>query len=81
MSMTAAAQRQTRGWLGLVPPGWPTDVAVALSTGALQVVFTLLASRHLGGRLPLDALGLALLVAGPVALLGRRRWQIGRAHV
>jgi signal transduction histidine kinase len=76
MSMTAAAQRQTRGWLGLVPPGWPTDLAVALSTGTLQVVLTLLASRHLGGRLPLDALGLALLVAGPVALLGRRRWPV-----
>jgi signal transduction histidine kinase len=76
MSTTAAAQRPTRGWLGLVPPGWPSDVAVALSTGVLQVVFTLLASQHLRGRLPLDALGLALLVAGPVALLGRRRWPL-----
>jgi signal transduction histidine kinase len=76
MSTTEAAPRPSRGWLGLVPPGWPTDVAVALSTGVLQVVLTLLASQNLRGRLPLDALGLALLVAGPVALLGRRRWPL-----
>jgi len=76
MSTTGAAQRPTRSWLGLVPPGWPSDVAVALSTGVLQVVFTLLASQNLRGRLPLDALGVVLLVAGPVALLGRRRWPL-----
>jgi signal transduction histidine kinase len=76
MRTTGAAARPTRGWLGLVPPGWPSDVAVALSTGVLQVVLTLLASQNLRGRLPLDALGLALLVAGPVALLGRRRWPL-----
>jgi signal transduction histidine kinase len=76
MRTTEAAGRPTRSWLGLVPPGWPSDVAVALSTGTLQVVFTLLASQNLRGRLPLDALGLALLVAGPVALLGRRRWPL-----
>jgi signal transduction histidine kinase len=76
MSTTEAAQRPTRSWLGLVPPGWPSDVAVALSTGVLQVVLTLLASQNLRGRVPLDALGLVLLVAGPVALLGRRRWPL-----
>jgi signal transduction histidine kinase len=76
MNTTDAATRQAQGWLGLVPPGWPSDVAVALSTGVLQVVFTVLASQHLRGRLPLDALGYALLVAGPLALLGRRRWPL-----
>jgi len=76
MSTTRAARRPTRSWLGLVPPGWPSDVAVALSTSVLQVVFTLLASQNLRGRLPLDALGVVLLVAGPVALLGRRRWPL-----
>jgi signal transduction histidine kinase len=76
MRTTGAARRPTRSWLGLVPPGWPSDVAVALSTGVLQVVLTLLASQNLRGRLPLDALGYALLVAGPVALLGRRRWPL-----
>jgi len=76
MRTTGAARRPTRSWLGLVPPGWPSDVAVALSTGVLQVVFTLLASQNLRGRLPLDALGVVLLVAGPVALLGRRRWPL-----
>ena len=36
----------------------------------------MLASQNLRGRLPLDALGLVLLAAGPVALLGRRRWPV-----
>jgi signal transduction histidine kinase len=76
MSTTGAAPRPTRSWLGLVPPGWPSDVAVVLATGVLQVVLTVLASHNLRGRLPLDALGFALLVAGPVALLGRRRWPV-----
>jgi signal transduction histidine kinase len=76
MATTRAARRPTRSWLGLVPAGWPSDVAVALSTGVLQVVFTLLASQDLRGRRPLDALGFVLLVAGPVALLGRRRWPL-----
>jgi signal transduction histidine kinase len=76
MRTTGAALRPTRSWLGLVPPGWPSDVAVALSTGVLQVLLTVAASQNLRGRLPLDALGFALLVAGPVALLGRRRWPL-----
>jgi signal transduction histidine kinase len=54
---------------------------VALSTGVLQVLLTIGASRDLGGRLPLDALGFALLVAGPVALLGRRRWPLATLGV
>jgi signal transduction histidine kinase len=73
---TGAARRPTRSWLGLVPAGWPSDVAVVLATGVLQVVLTLLASQNLRGRLPLDALGLVLLVAGPLALLGRHRWPL-----
>jgi signal transduction histidine kinase len=81
MQTTGAARRPTRSWLGLVPPGWPSDVAVALSTGVLQVLLTIGASRDLGGRLPLDALGFALLVAGPVALLGRRRWPLATLGV
>jgi signal transduction histidine kinase len=76
MRTTGAARRPTRSWLGLVPPGRPSDVAVALSTGVLQVALTVGASQNLRGRLPLDALGYALLVAGPLALLGRRRWPL-----
>ena len=76
MRTTEAARRPTRSWLGLVPPGWPSDVAVALATGVPQVLLTVGASQNLRGRLPLDALGYALLVAGPVALLGRRRWPL-----
>jgi signal transduction histidine kinase len=76
MSATGAARRPTRSWLGLVPPGWPSDLAVVLATGVPQVVLTVLASHNLRGRLPLDALGFALLAAGPLALLGRRRWPV-----
>jgi hypothetical protein len=81
MQTTGAARRPTRSWLGLVPPGWPSDVAVAASTGVLQVALTVGASQNLRGRLPLDALGYALLVAGPVALLGRRRWPLATLAV
>jgi signal transduction histidine kinase len=76
MRTTGAARRPTRSWLGLVPPGWPSDIAVVLSTAVPQVLLTFGASQNLRGRLPLDALGFALLVAGPVALLGRRRWPV-----
>jgi signal transduction histidine kinase len=81
MRTTGAAVRPTRSWLGLVPPGWPSDVAVALATGVPQVLLTVGASQNLRGRLPLDALGYALLVAGPVALLGRRRWPLATLAV
>jgi hypothetical protein len=40
MKATGAADRPGLGWLGLVPPGWPSDVAVALVVGAAQLVFS-----------------------------------------
>jgi signal transduction histidine kinase len=73
MSTTGAAQRPTRSWLGLVPPGWPSDVAVALAVGVAQVVFTSFSAEGQTDRRSLDAVAYALLVAGPVALLARRR--------
>jgi signal transduction histidine kinase len=66
-----------RGWLGIVPPGWPSDVAVAVAVAIPQLVLTTLAARGQPERQPLDALAYALLIAGPVALLLRRRHPAG----
>ena len=49
------------------------DVALAIGVGLIQIAGTTLAARHQSGRDSLDALGYALLAAGPVALLLRRR--------
>jgi signal transduction histidine kinase len=56
-----------------VPPGRPTDVAVAALTGVAQIGLTIGASRNQPSREPLDLLAYLLLAAGPVALLWRRR--------
>lgn len=50
---------------------------MALVVGVLQIVGTYVASRHQTGRSSLDALATTLLVAGPVALLWRRRHPVG----
>jgi len=73
MSTTGAAQRPTRSWLGLVPPGWPSDVAIALAVGVVQVMFTAFAAQGQPDREPLDAVAVALLLVGPAALIARRR--------
>jgi hypothetical protein len=73
MKATGAADRPALGWLGLVPPGWPSDVAVALVVGAAQLVFTSFAAEGQPERKPLDAAAFALLAAGPVALVARYR--------
>jgi signal transduction histidine kinase len=73
MKTTDAAARQTQGWLGLVPPGWPSDVAVALMVGAVQLIGTGFAAQGQPERAPLDALGFLLLAAGPLALVARHR--------
>src|SRR6266545_759809 len=73
MKTTDAAARQAQGWLGLVPPGWPSDVAVALMVGAVQLIGTGFAAQGQPERAPLDALGFLLLAAGPLALVARHR--------
>jgi signal transduction histidine kinase len=73
MKAAGAADRPALGWLGLVPPGWPSDVAVALVVGAAQLVFTSFAAEGQPERKPLDAAAFALLAAGPVALVARHR--------
>jgi signal transduction histidine kinase len=72
-SASEAPARPDRGLFGVVPPGRPTDLAVALLVGVLQLGITTLAARHQPGAQPLDPLGYLLLAAGPVALLWRRR--------
>jgi signal transduction histidine kinase len=73
MKTTEAAERQAQGLLGLVPPGWPSDVAVALVVGAVQLVGTAFSAQSQPERQPLDALGFLLLAAGPLALVARNR--------
>jgi signal transduction histidine kinase len=72
-SASEAPARPDRGLFGIVAPGWPTDVAVAVLVGVAQLGLTTLAARNQPGRLPLDPLGYLLLAVGPVALLWRWR--------
>jgi signal transduction histidine kinase len=72
-----APGRPDRGLFGVVPPGRPTDVAVAVLVGVAQLGLTTLAARHRTDRLSLDLLSYLLLAVGPVALLWRRRSPVG----
>ena len=69
---TGTPGRTRRGWWWCAPAG-RGDVVLALVVGAIQLAGTHYAARHQPGARPLDALGLGLLAAGPVALLARRR--------
>ena len=68
-----------RGWFaparGLRPR--PLDVLVALVIAVIQVAGTIEYSQDAPSPWAVDALACALLVAGPVALLFRRRWPEG----
>ena len=72
-----APGRPDRGLFGVVPPGRPTDVAVAVLVGVAQLGLTTLAARHRTDRLSLDLLSYLLLAVGPVALLWRWRSPVG----
>jgi signal transduction histidine kinase len=76
-SASQAPARPERGLFGIVPPGRPTDLAVAALTGVLQLGLTTLAARHLQGRQPLDLPAYLLLASGPVALVWRWRSPAG----
>ncbi len=56
--------------------GWRVDAAIVLVVGVAQVAFTHLAAQHQPTRRPLDALAYALLAAGPIALVVRRRYPV-----
>jgi signal transduction histidine kinase len=62
-----------RGLFGIVPPGRPTDVAVTVLVGVVQLGLTTAAAQRQPERQPLDLLAYLLLAVGPVALLWRRR--------
>jgi signal transduction histidine kinase len=55
----------------------PPAAVLAVVVGVLQVGITIVAARHQPERRDMDVLGLALLAAGPIALLWRRRWPAG----
>lgn len=63
------------GWAG-TGLGWPADVLPAVFIGAIQLVGTHFAAQGQPERQPLDLLALALLVVGPAALTGRRRYPV-----
>jgi signal transduction histidine kinase len=62
-----------RGLFGIVPPGRPTDVAVAVLVGVVQLGLTTAVARRQPDRQALDLVAYLLLATGPVALLWRRR--------
>jgi signal transduction histidine kinase len=66
-----------RGLFGIVPPGRPTDVAVAVLVGVVQLGLTTRVAQGQPDRQPLDLLAYLLLAAGPVALLWRWRSPAG----
>lgn len=76
-SVSEAPERSERGLFGVVPPGRPTDLAVAGLVLAAQLGLTPLAARNQPGRQPLDLVAFALLAVGPLALVWRRRSPVG----
>jgi signal transduction histidine kinase len=80
--MTVGARRRTvravtavpRPAPKFAPPEWVRVVAPAVFAAVVQVGITLVASAHQPEARSLDAVGIALLLGGPAALLVRRRW-------
>jgi signal transduction histidine kinase len=72
-----APARPDRGLFGVVPPGRPTDVAVAVLVGVIQLGLTTVAARRQPDRQALDLLAYLLLATGPVALLWRWHSPVG----
>jgi signal transduction histidine kinase len=72
-----APGRPDRGLFGIVPPGRPTDVAVAVLVGVVQLGLTTLVARRQTDRQALDPLAYLFLAVGPVALLWRWRSPAG----
>jgi len=72
-SVSEAPGRPERGLFGIVAPGWPTDVAVVVLVGVVQLALTTLAAHRQPDRQALDLVAYLLLAAGPVALYWRWR--------
>jgi signal transduction histidine kinase len=72
--LSEAPGRPQRGLFGIVPPGRPTDLAVAVLVGIAQLGLTPLAARNQShSSQPLDLVAFAFLAVGPVALVWRWR--------
>ncbi len=63
------------GWQDGRRPRGPR-LFLPIAAGAIQVIGCTLAARGQPQATPLDGLGYALLIAGPAALLLRRRWPL-----
>src|SRR5215218_4869165 len=72
-TLSEAPGRPRRGLFGIVPPGRPTDAAVAGLVGIAQLVLTTLAAHRQPERQSLNLAAYLLLAAGPVALVWRWR--------
>jgi signal transduction histidine kinase len=72
-SVSEAPGRPERGLFGVVAPGWPTDLAVVVLVGVVQLALTSLAAHRQPERQALDLVAYLLLAAGPVALFWRWR--------
>jgi signal transduction histidine kinase len=72
-SVGEAPGRPQRGLFGVVPPGRPTDLAVVVLVGVVQLALTSLAAHRQPERQALDLVAYLLLAAGPVALFWRWR--------
>jgi signal transduction histidine kinase len=72
MTYEEFAEPTHRGFPGGGRPAWILPPALAI----IQLVGTGVAGRHQTGRVRLDALGYALLAAGPALLLLRRRLPV-----
>lgn len=68
-TMRKAVVHLWTGW-----PGWYKDVALALAVGAIAIVGTHFAAQNQPDQRALDAGAIALLVAGPMALVVRRQY-------
>lgn len=72
----AALPQGRRDWFAPTRGLWPraVDLYPALAIAFLQIVGTIGSSRNQQGRWALDAFAFIPVIAGPVALLFRRRW-------
>jgi signal transduction histidine kinase len=77
LSNGEVSARPDRGLFGIVPPGRPTDVAVAALVGVVQLGLTTAAAHRQPDRQALDLLAYLLLAVGPVALVWRWRSPAG----
>ena len=72
-SVSEAPRQPQRGLFGVVPPGRPTDLAVVVLVGVVQLALTSLAAHRQPERQALDLVAYLLLAVGPVALFWRWR--------